>query len=193
MNQGIAHVSIDLETMGLSADSVILAIGAAFVHPETNEVHSFVTPVQMASQSRKIDPGTQDWWEKQSAEAKAAVLDPAASPDSPHLDEALARLNAWFAGIPGEHGLKPQPWGNGAAFDLGMLNHAYAQCGMKAPWFYRIERDQRTLEFIVASLGGDVSHNGANREGIHHEACADAVYQARRIYKMLCWLDQRMP
>lgn len=178
----INRVSFDLETLGLTTDAVILQIGAAFIDP-FGTMQTFLHTASVDSQpSRAINQHTVAWWEKQSPEVKAQVLDPANAPDAPSLELALTQLSAWLLSV--GRGAEIEVYGNGAAFDLGMLNHAFASYGLATPWHYRKERDQRTLEALAAMAGCDLRWQADERDGHHHNALSDAIYQARRIFRL---------
>lgn len=177
-------LSIDLETYGLTADAIILQIACAFIDDEGNE-KLFHTPVSIKDQQNKgriATLATLDWWAKQKPEVKEAVLTPAEAADAPTLREALVALTTWLntAG----KGFKLHPFGNGASFDLAMLNHAYASEGLSPPWHFRMERDQRTLEALAQAGGLDLRYDADKRDGNHHDASSDALYQARRIRRL---------
>lgn len=182
MNEHINLLGTDLETYGLTTDAIILQIAVAFVD-RNGEIHSFSTPCSLDSQpNRREDKETVAWWNKQKQEVRDQVITPALHPDCPSLRDALIALTGWICSE--AKGAPLWPWGNGASFDIGMLNHAYAQEGLKPPWNYRHERDQRTLEALAAIAGIDLRWQADERTGSHHEAESDAIYQARRIHRI---------
>lgn len=184
MSKHLNLLSIDLETYGLTADAVILQIACSFIDDEGNE-KLFHTPVSIDDQveaGRVITPSTLDWWKKQRPEVRDAVIGPAEAADAPTLREALVALTTWL-NREGK-GFPLHPFGNGASFDLAMLNHAYASQALSAPWHFRMERDQRTLEALAQAAGLDLRYDADKRDGNHHDASSDALYQARRIRRL---------
>lgn len=180
------QVSFDLETLGASADSVILSIGAVATCVATGERIKFYAACSVESQSnRQISQSTLRWWEGQSAEAREA-LDFAKSDDCPSLQDSLNRLADWLGLLGQTHDV--YVWGNGSDFDVAMLNHAYKQISDFAPWNFRHSRDMRTLYDITLRFGLDIRSN-IPPVGVAHNALDDAEFQANVIVESLRQLD----
>jgi DNA polymerase III alpha subunit (gram-positive type) len=185
MTQQRCHIAIDLETLSTSPAAVVLAIGAVAVCETTGETVSFYTVCSVDSQeSRQIDQSTLHWWEQQSAEARL-VLDQANDPTiAIHLDDALAELSAWVGKLGETH--EVFVWGNGANFDVAILEHAYKNISPFVPWAFRNVRDMRTLRDIALRLGlGPQIENSTVRTGTHHNALDDAQFQANVVMASL--------
>lgn len=183
------HVSIDLETLSTSPASVILSIGAVAMAENGEEIAQFYSICSIASQQdRQIDKSTLDWWEKQGHDARS-VLDAANEPNSPSLYSALDELTRWIGEL-GEH-FDVHVWGNGAAFDIAILEHAYKQRSPFVPWNFRNVRDMRTLRDICLRLGLEPAiKRRVTRAGTHHNAVDDARYQAQIVIASLKELQQ---
>lgn len=83
------------------------------------------------------------------------------------LIEVMGMFSEWLLSK------KKQPvWSNGSGFDLRILREVYTHLGMKCPWHYRDERDMRTF-------GAMLNWQKLPREGTHHNALDDAIFQAR--------------
>lgn len=177
-----AHIAIDLETLSTSPDAVVLAIGAAAIAEGGELLADFYSVCSLASQrNRRIDEPTLDWWERQSVEARA-VLNHANDPSSPSLSSALKELTHWIGDLGEDYELFI--WGNGAAFDVAILEHAYKQSSPFVPWNFRNVRDMRTLYDLTLRFGLDIKDK-APRVGIHHNAKDDARFQALVIIESL--------
>lgn len=189
------HVMIDLETLGTAPGSVILSIGAVLFDPATGDVgaqvfrtapakpapytyafYTNVDPESCKAFGLTADPKTVAWWEKQSPEAKAALLT-----DRQPLSETLRAFASWFRAVGAN-----EVWSYGANFDVVLLEEASRRVeqvltrGVGAlphlhmPWGYRDVRCARTvmaLADVTADLSGRVKHN----------ALDDAVAQAEAI------------
>ena len=169
--QKLRHVMIDLETMGKVPEMAIVSIGAVIFDPRYGKVskETFYMELDWESQDRFICPETQEWWSKQSEEARAALdgLD--------DLEESLIALAEW---LPKDC----KVWGNGATFDISCLEHAYRQLGIDIPWKFWNVRDCRTvLDMYESARGG--FNKSANRKGFHN-ALEDAKFQANYITMM---------
>lgn len=178
------HVAIDLETLSTSPAAVILAIGAVAMAEDGDTLADFYSVCSIASQQdRQIDKSTLDWWERQAADARS-VLDHANEPSSPSIDDALGELTRWLGDL-GEH-FNIFVHGNGAAFDIAILEHAYKQRSPFVPWNFRNVRDMRTLRDICLRLGLEPKiKEAAPRTGTHHNALDDARFQARIVIESL--------
>ena len=170
----LRHVMIDLETMGTTPESAIVSIGAVLFDPRYNQVSktTFYSELDWEGQDRQICPDTQEWWTNQSPKAQAALdgLD--------DLKSVLADFTNW---LPDDC----KVWGNGATFDISLMENAYRQLGMEIPWKFWNVRDCRTVCDMYESKRG-----GFNKKvgGDAHNALHDAKYQAQYVSMMWCKL-----
>lgn len=182
MSRPNAHVAIDLETLSTSPAAVILSIGAVAVCEESGQRQQFYAACSVASQQdRKTDASTIDWWSEQTADAREA-FDFAHSEDCPTLADGLMRLTQWIGQLGETH--EVHVWGNGANFDIAILEHAYKELSPFVPWNFRKVRDMRTLYDITLRFGLDIKANTA-RVGTHHNALDDARFQADVVIESL--------
>lgn len=188
MSKPRAEVAIDLETLSTSPAAVMLSIGAVAVCAATGQTIKFYAATSVASQpDRKTDASTLDWWSKQSAEARVA-FDYAHSAECPTLAEGLAQLTDWLGKLGETHDV--YVYGNGADFDIGILNHAYKEISNFTPWNFRNVRDMRTLRDICLRLGlEDQIKATVPRVGVHHNALDDAQFQSDIIMASLRQLE----
>lgn len=164
-------VMIDLETLGTTPDAPIIAIGAVYFCRKTGALGDrFEATVDFnsACKGRRADPSTIKWWLGQSDAARKAVVR-----GDQGMECALKGLAAFIR--PGS-----RPWGNGATFDISMLEHAFRQYKLECPWKFWDVRDCRTVEDLAP-----VSRRSIRREGTHHSALDDAIHQARYISVMV--------
>lgn len=172
------HVMIDLETMGTRWDAPILAIGAVRFQPETGIFDSeafyrAIDPVD-ALKYGTLSGSTLKWWMRQSEAARDAAMKGDMS-----LTQALVELVRFIR--PGD-----RVWGNGATFDITILEHAYvATQAFKSdnggcPWDFRNVRDCRTIKELAEGRYAEPPF-----EGTQHDALADAIHQARWV--SLAW------
>lgn len=163
------HVMIDLETMGVQADSVILSIGA--VTFDKNGVHKeFYCNVDFQScldAGMTITNDTFYWWLSQSEKAGAIL-----SKDRKSITEALNELTSWMKAV----GMVKGVWGNGASFDNTLLNTSYHKVlSSKAPWPFWNDRCFRTIKGMLPR----VPDSELPPIGTAHNALDDARHQAR--------------
>jgi hypothetical protein len=162
------HIMIDLETMGTRYDAPVLAIGAVYFNPDTGETgDQFYQAVDIASAFRfgNATGDTVRWWMQQGDAARAAAIAGRAS-----LPDALTAFRLFCRD-------QPIVWGNGATFDISILEYAFEQAtDSRAPWSYSDVRDCRTVKDIGSHLGIETRMNAA--EGVPHHALDDARFQA---------------
>ena len=164
------HLMIDLETLGTTADSVIMSIGAVKfdLEGDTVEDEGFYSSISIDSNlkaKRRVNESTMIWWLQQSAEAQKIFHEPKV-----HLPAALTELSGW---------LKSNDWivwSKGANFDIPILEHAYKSIGMEPPWKFWNTRCVRTYMALPGAKGLQ-----ANTEGVKHNALSDAYEQAKTI------------
>lgn len=163
-----AHIMLDLETLGTAPGSVIRSIGAVAFDPDAGRIgDAFYANVDRASceaSGLTVDPQTVAWWERQGAEAQAAL-----NHDPRPIGEALDAFTAWWRAQDGAF-----LWGQGSDFDVALLAEAYRRAGRRTPWPYHAARDTRTV-YQLAGVEPD-------RTGLtHHHALDDARAQAGAI------------
>jgi len=164
-------ISFDLETFGISANSHVLSIGVAGFDIDTGTVE-WTRHYKMgtADQPGRVICGkTVEWWLLQSAEARDSVIG-----SNCCLSEALNEISSLVKVGPS------YVWGNGATFDISILEHAYNDLNQQIPWPFWDIRDMRTIVALAESLRG-FDRKSILRKGTHHSAVDDAVYQAKVI------------
>jgi hypothetical protein len=168
------HLMIDLETLGTSPGAPVLSIGACYFDPVTGEIgDKFHQRIDAADALRyaRMSGDTFKWWLRQSDDARRKVVQNAGS-----AREAFEGFDAFCR----KHGTRNlRPWGNGASFDITILDVSYQRImDREAPWAFWNVRDVRTIK----ELGEAAGHHWSEKlEGTAHDALDDAVFQARYV------------
>lgn len=173
------NVMLDLETMGTTPGSAIVAIGAVAFDLLTGELGpEFEARITLQSNldiGLTTDPRTIEWWMGQSDDARRHTF----TGDRTHIAIALQAFHSWI----GTHTVDVEMWGNGANFDNNLLAAAYRAWGdtwgENQPWKWWNDRCYRT----VRSLHPDVPAPAF--EGTPHRALDDARHQARHLIAMI--------
>lgn len=173
------HISIDIETLGLTPGHKILSIGAIeMFNPPTYE-RSVYLEVDRKSQDRYFlieDSDTIAWW------AKQKIPMPGTSEVLREADvaDAMKELSEWIADVVaskrdllGNPELKPYIWAKSPSFDCSILKDIYRRVHEKCPWDFRQEMDVRTAMKISKLSDNDFVFTGKK-----HNALDDARYQA---------------
>lgn len=130
---------VDLETLGIERESVILSIGAIQFDLQTGSIGKiFKINIDLDSSldaGLKISSGTIKWWLTQKPEILNKCFIDAKKIEHALHDFFVFTLECNISNI----------WGNSAAFDLGLLKDAYNKLGKTNPWNYRDERCYRTI------------------------------------------------
>jgi DNA polymerase III epsilon subunit-like protein len=164
------HIMLDTETLGTAADSVILSIGAVRFDLDSDRIDDagFYASISIDSNldyKRRIQEDTLMWWFKQDAAAQAVFFEPKET-----LSTALENFSDWLGDRDNI------VWSMGADFDLPMVAHAYHQHSSEVPWKFWNSRCARTYKTLPQATGIKVA-----RAGTHHNALADAIYQAQLV------------
>jgi len=164
------HTMFDAETLGTTADSVIMSIGAVKFDLDSDQIddEGFYVSISIESNlaaGRKISEPTLKWWLQQERAAQNVFFEP-----KQVLEDALLSLSEWLG-----HS-KRYVWSNGADFDLPLLAHAYASFGYEPPWEFWNARCVRTYKTLP---GVDSLPKPPNK--LKHNALADAVAQAQYV------------
>jgi hypothetical protein len=164
------NVMVDLETMSTRSHAAICSIGA--VKWEGNKVlDTFYCTVDLKTCKEvgmHISKDTVKWWSEQNKEALKEL-----TKNNITLHEALDKFREWF-------GPKSLPiWGNGAVFDNTILANAYFITEQEPPWKAWDDRCYRTLKNLFHWIPPD------RRQGTHHNALDDAMFQTMHAIKIL--------
>jgi hypothetical protein len=161
-------VMLDIETMGNKSNSAIVSIGAVEFNMITGEIgREFYKVVDLQSSldaGLKINASTVYFWLQQNQQARDGITVDKKIP----LATALHMFGVWMQDCIKDVNI----WGNGARFDIGLMEDAHEACGLKNPWNFRSERDVRTLVSFAP-------HIKANHPftGIHHNPIDDCKHQ----------------
>ena len=162
---------IDLETLGTRVNSPIVAVGACFFDIKTGEIgRTFDAAIDLSEALRygRADGDTIKWWLTQNDAARQKVARGRSNP----LKVYPAFVEFVTAG-----GSDVRPWGNGASFDISMLEYTIPRVTEKtAPWDFWNIRDCRTIKHLATDMKLSAP---PEREGVHHSALDDAIHQAK--------------
>lgn len=165
---------IDMETLAVSPNAVVLSLGAVHFDPYTttisDEIYFKIDLDDQDKLGREIDPNTLDWWSKQDP----AIMEEAFDPNGRlPLVDAINQFHKFAWGCSAF-------WSHGATFDLVIIENLYRQLGKPLPWQFWQLRDTRTLF--------DLGHDPEMPKESKHDALADAIRQAigvQNIYRKL--------
>jgi hypothetical protein len=165
-------VMIDIETLGKKPNCPVISIGAV-AFDLTTTYGSFYAALdveeQIDSGKRIADASTIKWWMSQSGAAKTVFKEDAI--DTKTGLEQLALFLSTFDDV--------YVWGNGATFDITILESIFDSYKVEIPWKYSHIMDQRTIKRF---LGKGIK---IKREGTYHNAIDDAMTQAKFIQECL--------
>lgn len=170
------NIMIDIETLGIAENSMIISIGAVNFD-ENGEKESFymrIDPESYPKDKFNIDASTFMWWMKQSDEARIEF-----SRVSESAKYALIEFGRWIDGRRCV-GKKMNIWANSPSFDCSMLKNAFSQFNIECPWKFYQERDYRTIMSFDDYSKGIVESKYKRNGGFKaHNAYEDALFQAK--------------
>ena len=175
------HLMLDLETMGNKSKASILSIGAVefdMVGGVTGrEFYQRVNLQSCLDAGLVVNASTVMWWLTQSEAARNEVCKVGDT-----LVNTLNKLTAFMNCLEKDF----QLWGNGARFDIGILEDAYVACHYnEMPWNFRKERDVRTLVAFAPKIKDDFPFTGILHNPIddckHQIAYCSAIYNKLKI------------
>jgi hypothetical protein len=174
MNEEKIDLMVDIETLGTEPGCAILSIAAVPFNLQY-DVEPFYARVHKGSCIEKgffVDDDTVAWWNKQSIAAQEEAFS-----GQTNIEDALEDLSAYIETL----GKSVNMWGNGASFDVPILEAAYKFCCQKPRWAYYNSMCYRTLKKLypqVPYLPPRIKHNAL------HDARAQADH-AQRIFKWM--------
>jgi hypothetical protein len=168
------HLMVDLETLSVAPDAVILTLGAVHFDPfDKGIINELYIKFDLDDQDvlkRSIDPLTLDWWAKQDSK----IMEEAFSPDGrTKVNDAINQFHKFAWGC-------DKFWSHGAVFDLMIIENLYRQLNKSFPWNFWEIRDTRTLF--------DLGINPNMSKDSLHNALEDAKRQAlgvQNVYSQL--------
>lgn len=175
----MVEIMVDLETLGRRAGCVVLSIGAV-VFDENGLHQEFYTalPIGMQKKARlHVDRETEDWWSKQSAQARKVFDECATLPDA-ELYTCMDAWCDWLKSLGDKRSLAL--WGNGSDFDNAILIALHEAANRPAPWEFWNNRCYRTLKNLPGAKEVKVE-----RAGTYHNALDDAKTQAKHAIRVM--------
>lgn len=164
------NIMVDVETLGVTPDSIILSIAAVKFEFGSDKYEPFsinLDPKSSKALGMVSDPETVSWWREQSPEALAAFMK-----NPVDVKEGMAQFIDWV----GPEWRKMIWWANGANFDYPVLEWTMRACEFKYPWKYWNCRDARTLYSLC-----DINMKTYPRVGVHHNAIDDCLTQIKAL------------
>lgn len=177
----MANIMFDLETFGTAPGSVLRSIGAVVFDPETGAIgdtfYKNITRASCEAVGLVVDPATEAWWDKQPAEARAAL-----DVDPQPIAEVATAFHQFFREAGGV-----QIWCQGANFDSVLWEAAIRKVWPSksfVPWKFWNVRDTRTVyelaRFDPNSIQRDGTYHNALDDSLHQVKCVAAAVQALR-------------
>lgn len=192
------ELMIDLETLGTTAGSPVVTIGAVLFDPyscdsgEALMKRSLLIRVDISDAikySQGVEGGTVRWWFEQKDEAIKALVGDDAVP----MQEALTKLwrfcheRGAFVDTEFFHGLSALPrtnryWAKDPDFDMQLMRYYYEHSDLEGrmPWKFWECRSVRTVQDL-AWPNGSIDRPDFEVPGVAHDARWDAVTQAMTV------------
>lgn len=167
------NVMIDIETLGTKPGCAILSIAAVPFGVVTDRppFYEKIAVTSCINAGLTQDKATMDWWKKQHIDIYAEAFS-----GKKELVAVLLELYDYLSFWP-----KLKVWGNGASFDVPILEAAYQKVGVAAPWQYYDSMCFRTLKALCPMISYEKPKNA-------HSALADATSQAHHAEKIIKFL-----
>jgi len=165
---------VDLETLATTPNSVILTLGAVKFDPwgpnvdrsEHNILYRRIETESCETLGMIIDPGTLEWWGKQSPE----IIDEAFNPENRFpINQVIDEFHKFAWGCDAF-------WSHGSVFDIMILETYYRKLGKAFPWNFWQIRDTRTIF--------DLGYDPEMPKHAKHNALEDAYRQAVGVQNM---------
>jgi hypothetical protein len=165
------NVVLDIESLSLQPDAVILSLGAV---TDRNILEcDFYLEFDWGDQEmsgRRVDQDTLTWWQEQE------VATPGLCPmdGAVLLDHGLESFAAWLIQVKGGLEEPLHIWARGPQFDIVVLENAFKQHELLIPWYYKDILDIRT------ALHCSSIKELANHSKKHH-ALSDAIADMKNL------------
>ena len=190
--------SVDIETLSLKPNAVILSIAAVAFDPRAsmqtheevkngagNDSVFFARPNidQQLARGHEISSSTLQWWSKPALSRARRFTFEDTLVATQSMPVVLRSFCHWCAKL----GITTL-WADPAAFDLGCLRFAFMNWDVPAPVSHRNMLDGATLRWLTGE-----ERSPAPFIGTEHHAVDDAIHQAREIQCYYTQLDLDSP
>lgn len=173
------HLMIDLETLGLEADSAIVSIGAV-VFDKYEEIACKAWDLTLPKRAT-VSGSTIMWWMQQPPEVQAATFSSALARDQP------IKACHGLASLCEDHDVETV-WSRGPTFDEVMIRTLFANVtSMNFPVHFTASRCCRTMEAVAKSWGYEGLARDTDAYPLHN-ALADAQWQALEVRNQTSFL-----
>lgn len=175
--QKYTDAMIDLETLGNNPEATILTAGLVFFN-RTKDIDptGFEFVISPEHLSGKMDYSTVLWWMEQSQEARSALLRKLSSPMSNTELHVCEKIQEVFYDHSDPATIKV--WGNGANFDITILESMFRRNSRNFPWRFYNVRCYRTVKQINLEILPE------EFKGIKHDALHDAYHQVEHLVRI---------
>lgn len=182
-NERTINIMMDIETTGVRPGCRVLSIGLV-EFDEKGTIDSLLVHPKLSDQVGVDDGNTMGWWDTQSAEAKSVFADNHILGES--VEYVYKRIKTFIDDLVDARKSLSQGldkvdvciWGNGATFDNSIVQHMFYAKGLPIPWNTFGDRCYRTAINML-------SRPSLQRQGVHHNALDDAMYQANCLIKAI--------
>lgn len=191
---GLKHILLDVETLGIRENAVVLSLGAVSFRLEPGQRNDYDSYVldgfyvkfdvkdQVRNYGRKIEEDTLNWWKRQGATARE-VLKP--SVDDVAMADGLAEFNAWIRDIDGFKFKDSYVWSRGTNFDFPKIESMYHQANIRSGFSTWKVRDVRTyIDILTGSDRGVYDVRETPNNFVAHHALHDAAMDAYRMVEI---------
>lgn len=182
---------LDFETLGNGSDTMVISLGAVGFN-KSGIIGEALFEFDLLSQQkagRSFTASTLQWWMERSDQARAVFKqNDKKIPIENFFREFEGNVLEWLRACK-EDWDELKPWGNGANFDISILEDIYRRHHEKRdqgiPWKY-----WNVICFRTFTLLTDCKHLAARPHGTHHSALDDARYQAKCV--LAYWKKKEM-
>lgn len=167
------HLMLDFETLGQASDTAVLSLGAVlFTKDQIIEEKYWIFSLDEQLRAKlSITSDTLLWWMQQNDRAKEIFSK--VKTEGISMKTFLPDFCGWV------NGKDVRVWGNGASFDVSIIESLINRGQLMLPWKFWNIRCYRTLKAMH-----DIE-KGVVRSGTHHNALDDAKYQAQCLMAFL--------
>lgn len=183
------EIMLDLETLGVSTNTMILTIAAVTFDSNNKETESngqvFYARVDIDSYKKygsnfTLDASTLFWWINKAPQA--AKNEAFCDIDRKSIETVMKAFSDWCS-----HNKVTKIWSNGASFDIPIVSYTMNLLNIEIPWKFWDIRDTRTLYDLANIKLKDVKYNNVNNLPDHHALgdCYKQLEGVKQSYKKL--------
>lgn len=200
------NLMLDIETLGTKTNGIIISLALIPFDPvmrvlasKENSLFLHIDADDAAKNGGTFEMRTIGWWTEQSPEAVTRMREGQANGPLKEADACRAIRNYLYRHLKID-ARDVRIWGNGARFDVGLVDQMFDRAGVPSPIKYNSDMCYRTIYRMGKAYAQRFGHPSGGRlkwsevmpvGAVQHDPYDDSVFQILGLFHILDMMDLR--